>query len=60
MCTALGSDGEVVDGSHSWMLADPDRFGEVITNHVEVAKLARELESRPPRRRALDRLTRRP
>ena len=45
MCTALGSDGEVIDGSHSWLLADPDQFGEVMTNHVEVAKLARRLET---------------
>jgi pimeloyl-ACP methyl ester carboxylesterase len=44
MCTALESEGEVVDGSHSWLLADPDQFGEVMTNHVEVAKLARRLE----------------
>ena len=47
MCAALGSEGEVVDGSHSWLLADPDQFGEVMTNHVEVAKLARRLEAEP-------------
>jgi pimeloyl-ACP methyl ester carboxylesterase len=53
MCSALGSEGEVVEGSHSWLLADPDHFGEVITNHVEVAQLAREMERHPtrPRRR---------
>jgi len=45
MCAALGSEGEVIDGSHSWLLADPDQFGEVMTNHVEVAKLARRLET---------------
>jgi len=45
MCTALGSTGEVIEGSHSWLLADPDQFGEVMTNHVEVAKLARRLEA---------------
>ena len=44
MCTALESQGEIVEGSHSWMLADPDQFGEVMTNHVEVAKLARQME----------------
>jgi pimeloyl-ACP methyl ester carboxylesterase len=58
MCLALGSDGEVIDGSHSWLLADPDHFGEVITNHVEVAQLAREMERHPSRRRLLDRLRR--
>jgi pimeloyl-ACP methyl ester carboxylesterase len=26
-----------VDGSHSWMLADPDAFGEIITNVIPVA-----------------------
>lgn len=46
LCLALGTDGEVVDGSHSWLLADPDAFGEVITNHLEVAELARDLERR--------------
>ena len=41
LCVAVGASGEVVDGSHSWLLADPKAFGEVITNHLEVAKLAR-------------------
>ena len=36
--------GEVVEGNHSWLLADPDAFGEVMTNVVGVAKLARDLE----------------
>jgi pimeloyl-ACP methyl ester carboxylesterase len=49
MCTALESEGEVVEGSHSWLLADPDHFGEVMTNHVEVARLARELEAKQGR-----------
>jgi pimeloyl-ACP methyl ester carboxylesterase len=41
LCAAIGSDGEVVSGNHSWLLADPDSFGEVMTNVVEVARLAR-------------------
>ncbi|MBI2708153.1 MAG: alpha/beta hydrolase [Actinobacteria bacterium] len=45
MCRAIGAEGEVIDGSHSWLVGDPDAFGEVITNHVAVAKLARDLES---------------
>jgi pimeloyl-ACP methyl ester carboxylesterase len=43
LCVAAGADGRVVEGSHSWLLADPDRFSEVITNDLEVAKLARSL-----------------
>jgi pimeloyl-ACP methyl ester carboxylesterase len=44
LCVASGVEGTVVDGSHSWLLADPDHFGEVITNDVRVAKAARDLE----------------
>jgi pimeloyl-ACP methyl ester carboxylesterase len=43
LCVAAGAEGRVVDGSHSWLLADPDRFSEVITNDVEVARMARSL-----------------
>ncbi len=45
LCAAIGSEGEVVKGTHSWLLADPDAFGEVMTNVISVAKLARELEA---------------
>jgi hypothetical protein len=34
----------VVEGSHSWLLADPEHFGEVITNDVRVAQAARDME----------------
>ncbi len=44
MCIASGVEGRIVDGSHSWLLADPEQFGEVITNDVNVARLARDLE----------------
>ncbi|MEO9223558.1 MAG: alpha/beta hydrolase [Acidimicrobiales bacterium] len=44
LCLALGAEGQVVEGSHSWLLADPDAFGEVITNQLQVAELARDLE----------------
>ncbi|MDQ1395936.1 MAG: hypothetical protein QOG64_1195, partial [Acidimicrobiaceae bacterium] len=40
LCAAIGSPGEVVDGTHSWLLADPDAFAEVMTNVVEVARMA--------------------
>jgi len=58
LCVAAGVEGTVVDGSHSWLLADPQQFGEVITNNVSVAKLAREMEQKPPpkKRRPLRRV----
>jgi pimeloyl-ACP methyl ester carboxylesterase len=53
LCAAIGSNGEVVNGDHSWLLADPDTFGEVMTNVVEVAQLARSLEDGRGKRRRL-------
>jgi pimeloyl-ACP methyl ester carboxylesterase len=44
LCRAIGSEGEVVEGRHSWLLADPDAFGSILTNSIAVAKLARQLE----------------
>jgi pimeloyl-ACP methyl ester carboxylesterase len=44
--TAVGHDAHVVDGAHSWLLADPDRFGEVMTNVVAAAEAARRVEVR--------------
>jgi pimeloyl-ACP methyl ester carboxylesterase len=48
LCVAVGAEGRVVEGSHSWLLADPDRFSEVITNDIEIAKAARALEATVP------------
>lgn len=48
LCVASGVEGTVVEGSHSWLLADPQRFGEVITNDVRVAQAARDLEQQAP------------
>jgi pimeloyl-ACP methyl ester carboxylesterase len=45
VCTAVGTAGTVVEGSHSWLLADPGRFVEVITNDLEVAKQSRQVEA---------------
>jgi hypothetical protein len=37
MCRALGDpDVVTVPGTHSWMLADPDAFGEVMTNVLDI------------------------
>jgi hypothetical protein len=46
----------VVPGNHSWLLADPDAFGEVMTNVIEVARLAREMENEPVRGGLVSRL----
>jgi pimeloyl-ACP methyl ester carboxylesterase len=43
MCAAVGQAGEVIPGDHSWLLADPDAFGEVMTNIVGVADVARSM-----------------
>jgi pimeloyl-ACP methyl ester carboxylesterase len=49
MCEVLGQPETVtVDGSHSWLIADPDAFGEVMTNVVDIASMARAL---PPTKR---------
>ena len=44
LCTAIGAAGEVVSGNHSWLLADPDSFGEVMTNIVAVVEVAKKEE----------------
>jgi pimeloyl-ACP methyl ester carboxylesterase/predicted amino acid-binding ACT domain protein len=36
LCSAVGTEGRVISGRHSWLLADPDTFGEVLGNIVEV------------------------
>jgi pimeloyl-ACP methyl ester carboxylesterase len=51
LCRAVGTDGHVVSGRHSWLLADPDTFGEVLGNVVEV-RVASHLESAAPGRAA--------
>ncbi len=41
MCRALGDpDVVTVPGTHSWMLADPDAFGEVMTNVLDIVDRA--------------------
>ncbi len=36
MCSALGIEGRVLRGNHSWLLTDPDAFDEVMANVVEL------------------------
>jgi pimeloyl-ACP methyl ester carboxylesterase len=47
LCAAVGSAGTVVPGRHSWLLSDPDSFGEVMANSVTVARAARAAGSSP-------------
>jgi hypothetical protein len=46
LCEASGNNGDVVDGRHSWLIADPEGFGEIITNSLSVHSL---LQSRTQR-----------
>jgi pimeloyl-ACP methyl ester carboxylesterase len=35
LCEAAGSEGDIIeDAGHSWLLADPEGFGELLTNSV--------------------------
>lgn len=50
LCTAVGQEGQVIEGSHAWLLSDPDAFGQVMTNVVEVAQVAERQAAREKRR----------
>ncbi len=47
LCMAAKTEGDVVSGGHTWLLADPDAFGEVMTNVVAVARVANKLARKP-------------
>jgi pimeloyl-ACP methyl ester carboxylesterase len=49
LCAAVGTPGVVVDGNHSWLLADPDGFALIMKPTVDAARAAWELEARPSR-----------
>lgn len=36
LCRAIGTEGQTVPGNHSWILAEPDVFAEVMSNVVEI------------------------
>lgn len=44
LCLAAGAEGDLVPGNHSWILADPDAFGEVMTNVIAVARVANKMQ----------------
>jgi hypothetical protein len=53
MCDLLGQpDTVTVEGSHSWLIANPDAFGEVMTNVLGVAAMA---QAQPGSKRNADR-----
>jgi predicted amino acid-binding ACT domain protein len=35
-CSTFGTDGQMVRGGHSWLLANPEAFGEVLDNVISV------------------------
>jgi pimeloyl-ACP methyl ester carboxylesterase len=41
MCAALGTKGTVVQGSHTWIIGNPEAFGELITNDQRIAALVK-------------------
>jgi pimeloyl-ACP methyl ester carboxylesterase len=43
LCLAAGTEGDLIPGNHSWLLADPDAFGEVMTNVIAVARMANKM-----------------
>jgi UTP:GlnB (protein PII) uridylyltransferase len=51
MCDAVGADGRVVQGGHSWLLADPDSFDEVLGALVDL-QVAEHRTARAPGRAA--------
>jgi pimeloyl-ACP methyl ester carboxylesterase/glycine cleavage system regulatory protein len=36
LCSAVGTEGRVLSGRHSWLLAEPDSFDDVLANVIEV------------------------
>ncbi|MCC5948582.1 MAG: alpha/beta fold hydrolase [Nitriliruptoraceae bacterium] len=39
MCDAAGAPGDIIeDAGHSWLLADPENFGELVTNSLAVQR----------------------
>ena len=43
LCSAMGAEGRIVRGPHSWLLTNPDVFGEVLGNVLDVQDADRDL-----------------
>jgi pimeloyl-ACP methyl ester carboxylesterase len=55
MCEAVGAPGDIIeDAGHSWLLADPEGFGELVTNSLAAQRtLAERSRTARPRPRPL-------
>ncbi|MEA3218354.1 MAG: hypothetical protein QOJ19_4510, partial [Acidimicrobiia bacterium] len=47
LCTAMGTEGRIVRGPHSWLLANPDSFGQVLRNVFDVQAAAPQPDAAP-------------
>jgi pimeloyl-ACP methyl ester carboxylesterase len=48
LCDALGVEGRIVDGNHSWLIADPDAFADVVAEAAGVSGTPEAAEVRRP------------
>jgi pimeloyl-ACP methyl ester carboxylesterase len=48
VCNRLGVEGRLVEGGHSWLIADPDAFAEVMLPAVAAARASRAAMARLP------------
>jgi pimeloyl-ACP methyl ester carboxylesterase len=52
MCDAAGSPGDIIpQAGHSWLIADPEGFGELVTNSLTIQQTLTERTADPERRR---------
>ena len=59
VCEAVGTDGRVVKGGHSWLLADPDTFEEVLASTIDVHVAEHEASRTTAHKSEIERLLRR-
>lgn len=56
MCDAAGAEGDIIDhAGHSWLLVDPEGFGELLTNSLAVRDRLTDRTPGPTRTTGLDR-----
>jgi pimeloyl-ACP methyl ester carboxylesterase len=53
LCDAAGSSGDIIpDAGHAWLLADPEGFGELVTNSLAVRRTVKDSSAVRPRAHA--------